>query len=278
MNLITINDALQQIKSSIENAITTNGTAGKNNLIRTQKPIKLIHEAVKSELIRHSVNPRLIFPQLSESSGELALSGRLKRKNQDICVAANDITRIQETITYDGLLQGELDIYGKNFTEKVLSINVRSQLSSSAKNFDTLYERTFAEALNFHLRFPKMVLGEVYMIAVREYDENQAKNKIVAYKNIQNVESHIEKYLLAFQHLNDRMNESDPLYKYERVCLLIADFAQTPPKIYSSNNELYLDNLLSRTSTATISGLDFSSFVNDLITVYNQRFGIGKFS
>ena len=55
------------------------------------------------------------------------------------------------------------DIYGADFSEKILSINVRSQMSSVAKNFDTIFERTFAEAYNLHNRLNKMVLGEVFL-------------------------------------------------------------------------------------------------------------------
>src|SRR5690606_16476811 len=104
--------------------------------------------------------------------------------------------------------------------ESVLSVNVRSQLSSVSKNFDTLYERTFAESLNFHLRFPRMVLGEVYLINLKEYNSDHASINQVSFKNSQ----YIEKYILAFQALNDRINIDDPLYKYERIALLIVDF------------------------------------------------------
>lgn len=60
-----------------------------------------------------------------------------------------------EILNFDGILKGERDKYGFEFTEHTLSVNVRSQLSSIAKNFDTLYERTFAEAINLHLRCEK---------------------------------------------------------------------------------------------------------------------------
>ncbi len=189
-NLVSLPDALKEIKQSIETAIKTGGTEAKNNLIRTQKPIKLLHDVVKSELIRNKVNPELIKPALKQSSGELALSGFFKRKDQDVCVVQNGLMPIEEVLKTDGILYGEKDEFGFDFTEKALSINVRSQLSSSAKNFDTLYERTFAEALNLHLRCPKMVLGEFYMIAVREYDSNEANNNEVKFRKEKGIEKH----------------------------------------------------------------------------------------
>ena len=45
-------------------------------------------------------------------------------------------------------------------------------MSSLAKNADTLFERIFAKSLNLHMRYPNIVLGEVYLIPVYEYDDN----------------------------------------------------------------------------------------------------------
>jgi hypothetical protein len=183
-NLISLQEAVNRIKSSIETAIISGGTNAKNNLIRSQQPIKLLHEVVKSELIQHGVNEQCINPPLNESAGEMKLAGFFKHKAQDICVAPNNMEKIPETLNLEGILFGKRDTFGREFTERTLSINVRSQLSSSVKNFDTLYERTFAESLNLHLRCPQMVLGELYMIAVHEYDSNYANNRQVVYRSL----------------------------------------------------------------------------------------------
>ena len=79
-NLISVQEAVNRIKSSIETAIVSGGTTAKNNLIRSQQPIKLLHEVVKSELLRLNVNERCIVPPLGESAGELKLAGFLKYK------------------------------------------------------------------------------------------------------------------------------------------------------------------------------------------------------
>ena len=150
-------------------------------------------------------------------------------------------------------------------------------MSSSAKNFDTLYERTFAEALNLHLRCPKMVLGEFYMIAVNEYDSTSANNKQIKYKNVKGVAKHIEKYLLSFAAVNNRATTTGDHFKYERVCLLIVDFSQKIPKVYNTDAELKKDNLLPANSIATIQNLSFPNFISDLLKIYSTRFGTGKF-
>lgn len=277
-NLIVLQEAVNEIKKSIENAIITSGTPGKNNLIRSQKPIKLLHEVVKSELIMNNVNENLLSPKLSESNGELGLAGFFKKKNQDVSVVSNSLVKTEELLDFQGILLGTKDSYGLNFTEQTMTINVRSQLSSSAKNFDTLYERTFAEALNLHLRCPKMVLGEFYMISVNEICSSSANNKTVLYKKQKNVSKHIEKYLLSFGAVNGRNSVTADHYKYERVCLLIVDFSQPIPKIYNTDAELIADNLLPANTIASIEKLSFPSFITDLLDTYSERFGTGKFS
>lgn len=274
---MTLQNAVNEIKKSIEAAIKKAGTEGKNNLIRSQKPIKLLHEVVKAELIRNKVAPECLNPPLNQSQGELSLSGFFKKKNQDICAIPRKVKANKETLDFQGILYGQEDKYGFDFTEKTLSINVRSQLSSSAKNFDTLYERTFAEALNLHLRCPKMVLGEFYMIAVNEYDSDAAHNKQVKYKNIKGVAKHVEKYLLSFAAVNGRKSITADHFKYERVCLLIVDFSQNIPKVYNTDAELKKDNLLPDNSIATIGNLNFPSFISDLLAIHSTRFGAGTF-
>lgn len=172
----------------------------------------------------------------------------------------NNLEKIQERIIH-GYCKGENDKFGFNVTERTLSINVRSQLSSLGKNVDTLYERTFAESLNLHLRCRNMCLGELYLIPTHEYNKNQTKVKV-------------EKYLNAFNAISVRNNVvSDlDLYKYEQICLLIVDFRPEIPKIYSSDQELKQDNMLPQDSTASISNLTFDRFIPSLLETYRARF------
>ena len=196
--MLTIQEAVNEIKSLIEDAIVKGGVEGKNNLIRTQIPIGLLHDAAKAAFIANGVNPYLVAPVYGEHVGEQKLAGFFKCKDQDICFMPNNYQKNEETLNFDGILKGKIDPFGRDLTEHILSVNVRSQLSSTAKNFDTLYERTFAEALNLHLRCPKMVLGEFYMIPVYEYDDALAKNNIVGFKRNRNISKHLEKYIYSF--------------------------------------------------------------------------------
>lgn len=274
---MSIQQAVGRFKRIIEDAIRENGVEGKNNLIRTQIPINLLHDAAKASLIEAGVNPESICPSYNTHVGEKKLAGFFKCKDQDICVLPNNLRPQPEILEFEGILKGERDLVGQQYTEAILSINVRSQLSSVAKNFDTLYERTFAEALNLHLRCPNMVLGEFYMIPVFEYDDKAAENNEVAFKMNPNVSKHIQKYIYSFNAVNNRSTTQGEEYKYERVCLLIVDFSRETPYIYNTDEELRRDGLLPADSTASIANLNFPSFISTLLSIYSQRFGEGRF-
>ena len=277
MRELSIEEAVCSIKEMIERAIRDGGVEGKNNLIRTQQPICMLHDAAKSAFIRNGVNPSRVRPLLGEHLDELRLAGFFKYKDQDICFLPNHIQEQEEILKFDGILKGQLDHFGTEFTEHILSVNVRSQLSSIAKNFDTLYERTFAEAQNLHLRCQKMVLGEFYMIPVKEYDDAEAKLNKIAFKQNNSVQKHIEKYLYSFSAVNNRRCLQGEEYKYERVCLLIVDFDQEIPVIYNTDDELKAAGLLPENSTASINGMNFTSFAPTLLNLYEERFGSNRF-
>lgn len=283
--------ALNQIKVDIENAIRQNGEGGKNALIRSQKPIKLIHNALKTDLCNQNIHPSLINPHSTHikrllnlsnnpnrvyrlKQSELKLAGYLKTKNQDISVIPNNLNLSPVVLSYPTMLNGYEDRFGDIFTESILSINIRSQLSSTDKNFDTLYERTFAESFNLHKRCPNMVLGELYMIIAREYDEGSTRNRRINFRSADN----IEKYIRAFQAINDRQNSADEYWKYERCCLLVVDFSESRPKIYNTDSELKAGGLIPTNSNTSIQRLNYSNFITDLMNVHSSRFPAITFS
>ena len=270
-------NAVTEIKHLIEAAIVEGGVDGKNNLIRTQRPICILHDAAKSAFIKEGVNPNRIKPLLGKHVGEQKLAGFFKQKDQDICIMPNNVSKKKEVLDFNGILNGKKDMFGKELTERILSVNVRSQLSSIAKNFDTLYERTFAEAINLHLRCEKMVLGEFYMIPVFSYDNKAAKQHTVKFVPNKNVSNHIQKYIYSFSAINNRRVLNGEEYKYERVCLLIVDFSKPTPIVYNTDEQLIKDKLLPMSSTASIEQMNFPSFAKTLLEIYEQRYGSGIF-
>lgn len=179
-------------------------------MIRSSRPINFIHEAVKADFIRKGISPDRIHPPLGASKPELKLAGFIKQNHQDVCVSPEGYVPDSEIMT-EGILREATDYYGKDYTERTISVNIRSQMSSFAKNFNTLYERTIAEAQNLHVRCPKMVLGKVYMIPVKEYDASVMDDNIVQF--IDKVGA-VEKYIKSFQAINGRLDFTREDYKY----------------------------------------------------------------
>jgi hypothetical protein len=274
-NLISLQTAINNFRDLINASIIEGGDKSKTAMIRSSRPILNIHEAVKSQLVENGVNESLIFPPLQSRSPELKLAGSLKQKDQDICIVPNDYKPKMEVLA-TGLLKGTEDQYGEDFTKHILAINVRSQISSIQKNFDTLYERTFSEAQNLHDRCPEMVLGEVYMIAVPEYDDKEFENNRCVFKRIS--PKIVEKYIKSFHAITNRSDSTKHFYQYEATCLLVVDFNRVIPKIYNTTTELIEDGLLSEDTTTQYEGLDWNSFSKKLLKIYSTRFGTGKFS
>lgn len=276
---MNISEGLNLIKAMIEAAIIENGEAGKKSVINSSRTINILHEVVKSDLVKAGVNPDLIKPVLGSAKPEIQLAGFMKFKTQDVCVFPNHLTPIPEAIEFNGLHSGKVDPYGELFSEHILSVNLRSQLSSLAKNKDTMYERTYAEPLNLHRRLPKMVLGEVYLLSARELDSNAVKSNEVVYKPVSRRSSKaLEEYIYGFTALNKRINQGDDFFKYERVALLIVDFSKNPLKVYDNTDDLKTDGLLTADSECTLEKMTYDGFTNDLLAVYERRFGTGILS
>ncbi|MDE7264600.1 MAG: hypothetical protein K2N64_08070 [Anaeroplasmataceae bacterium] len=271
--------AINKFKQLLEEAITSgcndgkncgNGLKAKESLIRSSKLINLIHEAVKKDLIDNGVQLHRIFPPHNASKPELKIAGFLKQKNQDVCVVPTTIKKQSRIIDWGPLAtEGLTDHYGQAFCEASLVINVRSQVSSLAKNADTLFERTFAEPMNLHLIYPNMVLGDVYLIPVYEYDEAlMLKNKV----GFKSSKTNVLKYISFFSAISNRQSADDDLHKYERCALLVVDFCRTVPKIYTTTTELIADGIIPASCSIDFEKISIDNFTQDIIQSYNNRF------
>ncbi|MCX6740346.1 MAG: restriction endonuclease [Candidatus Parcubacteria bacterium] len=258
---------LKKIKKEFDHSIKTatfngsrysNGNKAKEALIRSQKIINYIHEYVKSDFVNNGVKKNKIYPPLNKSNPELKIKGFLKSKNQDVSILPSP----------DYL---EHSLSGDPKAERIITVNIRSQLSSLQKNIDTLYERTFAEALNLHLLHPRQCLGEVYLIPTHEYSDKEMLRNKVAFKP----QSKIEDFIKMFQAINNRNTDHGDEYKYERVCLLIADFRKQKPKLYSTTEDLKKDHLVRDDFDFDLAELSINNFAKDLLEIYKKRFGNG---
>lgn len=268
-----IDNQLLIFKNMIEKSIIEGGTKGKESMIRSSQLINLIHDAVKYELLAHGIAFNQIYPHFGETKPEIKLAGFLKQKDQDICVVPRGVKKQPLLINWGPMaFQKKHDPYGFEYSDNTLVINVRSQMSSLAKNSDTLFERTFAEAQNLHMRYPNMVLGEVYLIPINEYDDVEVSNHRVAFKrNITDV----EKYISFFDSINDR-RLGDESYLYERCTLLVVDFSKSSPHLFRNSAELKAAGIISRKFQIEYATLGFDTFVDDILEVYKQRYNINN--
>lgn len=266
-----IDTQLLEFKRLIEDSIITGGAKGKESMIRSSGLINLIHDAVKYEFMQAGVNHNNIYPHFGNTKPELKMAGFLKQKNQDVCIVPSNIEKTPTIIDWGPLaFESKNDPYGFEYSTNTLVINVRSQMSSLAKNSDTLFERTFAEALNLHIRYPNIVLGEVYLIPVHEYDDNLVKRNQVGFRDRQ---TNIEKYISFFNSINNRPTGGDA-YAYERCALLIVDFNCPQPYLFRNSDELKRAGFISQSFDIEYASLNFHDFVGDILNIYAERYNI----
>lgn len=268
-----IDNQLVIFKNMIEQSILTGGAKGKESMIRSSALINLIHDAVKYELQQQGLAPANIYPHFHQTKPEIKLAGFLKQKDQDVCVIPSNIPKAPLTINWGPMaFQNKRDLYGHEYSTNTLVINVRSQMSSLAKNADTLFERTFAEALNLHMRYSEMVLGEVYLIPTHEYDDAEVAHNRVAFKRHQ---TDIEKYISFFNSINNRAIGDQP-YMYERCALLVVDFNSAQPRLFRNSAELKAAGLISQNFQIEYATLGFDTFAEDILRIYGERYNINN--
>jgi hypothetical protein len=170
----------------------------------------------------------------------------------------------------EGPLSGSIDELGINATKNSIVIGVRSQLSSVDKNFDTLMERAFAETMNLRLRHPYLVMGEVYLLAVKDYDEQAMKLNQIRWKPRF---TKIERFISIFNGISHRADHENirESFKYERSVLLLVDFSQNPPKIYTTKEELQADGIVSQDFREDYASLSPIRFGADILEKYSER-------
>jgi len=233
-------DKLQEMKNVYEDAIR-NGEY--TSLIRSKRFINLLHEYVIEEL-KKRVEPSWVVT-------DKKVYGFPKTKEQDIIIQPPQ--------------------NGRNVSVgPILAVNVRSQLSSIEKNYDTLFERIFAEALNLHNRFPYMVLGYLYLLPKVGYNPDAAKENRVELSERYN----LEKYILSFLSIASRTSPNDVPWKYERVCLLIVDFEKSPPEVMDDMRIFVNEGLVSEkfAQLYTFEKLSIKDFFDELYKIMMERY------
>lgn len=246
---------------------SSNGHEALGSFIDLQIPIGYIHEAIKEVFIKtYAIDENRIYPPLGKSKPELKVVGKLKEKDQDICIVPSNIDKTSSSVsTYMGMKQDELGI---SYLKHTLILNVRSQIVSIAKNTDTILERTFAEPVNLNLRDDEIILGEFFLLPVSEIDINCARNNQKGYKNLSNYI--IEKYINFFTAIRDKENktQNEKIVSYSECCLILVDLSKDNPKIYKTTQELIDDGFVSNNFDQEINQLYFYNVIKSLYDKY----------
>ncbi len=234
-------ETLKKMKEMYENAIREGRYT---ELIRSRKLIEMLHQFAIVELKKRFPS-HWIFT-------DKPVYGYPKSKTQDI------------------LIQPPQNGSRNLSIGPIVSVNVRSQLSSIEKNYDTLFERLFAEALNLHNRFPYLVLGYLYLLPKTGYDDKAAKNKEIKFVERYNM----EKYILSFLSIANRRDPNEVLWKYERVALLIVDFEQDPPIVMDDMNMFLKEGLVSENFANLFSfePLSIRNFFDEIHKIAMERY------
>lgn len=233
-NYKLLNKKLKRLIKLYESAIRARNWA---NVIRSSIIINELHDYVVRELVNHGIKRKFIFQNKK-------IMGYFKTKTQDVLVT-------------------------KKIEEPLISINVRSQLSSIQKNYDTLFERLIAESTNLHEKYPSMVCGYLYLLPTLGYSEKEAKKGRI----IRDEHFNWEKYLRSFALLADRKDAEDISYKYEEICLLAVDFSKREPKILLNiddfeNRKLVTEKFAENFDYGT---LNIDNFIDRLLKKFRDR-------
>ena len=242
---MSITDRLQTRLSKLKHEYEQGGNQT-INIIRSGTIIRHLEDWCVEELIQVGISHRDI-------STSFKASGFFKTKKQDVAVLCKK---------FNCSRHGRIP---------PLTVNVRSQLSSIQKNFDTLYERLIAETLNLHLADPEHVAGFLYLIPLWGFDEKALKKG-----NVQLNENYDRsKYVESFEKVNLRSSPKNEEWKYERVCLLTVDFSTDPPEPVVGLPSKELDSTLyhSLDTTRIWRCLDYRDFFSDLVEKARARFG-----
>lgn len=138
------------------------------------------------------------------------------------------------------------------------------------KNFDTIYERIYAESLNLHNRFPYLPLGYFFLIPKQGYESDAKSNDKVSRK--ENFD--LERFISSYSAISGRSDPEGPNWRYEAFCLLIVDFDQNPPRIIDDIDILVEQDLVTP-EFAEVYGSDLISvenFFGKLLSDYKYRY------
>lgn len=192
--------------------------------VRSQELIKTLHHKLAIDLYKH-------LSDKAKNDGvrvieEASIYGSYKRKDVDIAVVDPN--------------NGPL-----------ITIGVRSQMSSVGKNVLTYYQDIIGECISLQERFPMTTMGYAYLHPLYFVDKGKT------------IRTDVERYAQLYSSISDR---DDRLYKnqlgvYDHFAYAVVDFNKDSPKLRD-------DIVRSRVSDIDLS---ITTFVDRLVTTFVKR-------
>ncbi len=190
--------------------------------VRSQRFIKHIHERIEREL-----TARLTREATSAGVSvrlEAPVHGSFKDKNVDVAVLHP--------------VNGPL-----------ISVGVRSQMSSVGKNILTYLQDIMGEAVSLQDRFPMTVYGYIYLLPIRPHDSD--------------AEIDFRRYARLFSNIAERgaTTYKSERGKYDHFAFALVDFDQDPPALLEERVE----------AVSPDADLRVSNFTDRLIQTFERR-------
>ena len=230
IKVITESDAAEDISfADVWTQINSLYKKDKVHAVRSQELIKTLHHKIAVDFYRR-------------------LSKRAKN---------NGVKVVEEAPIYGSYKKKDVDIAVIDpYNGPLLTIGVRSQMSSVGKNVLTYYQDIIGECISLQERFPMTVMGYVYLHPLKYFDKEVEKTTDVA------------RYSRLYSSIASR---DDRLYKhqvgsYDHFAYAVVEFDSSTNR--PSPNRLRDDMV--KTAVDNID-LSVSTFVDRMVSTFQRR-------
>lgn len=242
-----LSKVLTEVKKKFDEG-ALGGPGGLLSQTRGAGPIKLLHQHVADLLLQAGI-------PASSLGFEKEIPTRFGDKRQDVVAIPRGINKPAGSTT--------------------LSVSVAGQFYGIQKNKDNSFSKARAELLNLHEKNEGIVLAHVQVVAVVGWDSKKLKAQRARREAYAPEYSSLSPMTLAetidrFSKINRRQADGSP-GDAERVALVLADFSQKTPLVFTEIAALEDAGMLPKDSGLSLDHLTLDDFAADLLTAHRSR-------
>ena len=150
-----------------------------------------------------------------------------------------------------------------------LNIGMKGAFYGVQKNRDNHFNGVRGELLSFHELHSNMVVGQVTILSLMEWDPKKSTSNTVAYKKLS--QRTLAEFIDRYNKINLRKPDGS-IGLSERVALILVDFSKTTPVVYESIQKLESDGFLMENSGLSLHNVTLSNFASDIVSIHRSRF------